>query len=610
MPLALLLHEVLATFGAIVHKDKGISRFTAFGQLAIIDERLLERSRTAFLINWFGSGLPYVHLGLAMHIDNIDALRRRYQAVAAQVRKDEAGPNFTEPLAGLVGVAAGALVSPAGTLSLLLVHFRRTSTIVAVLIGILWGPVIGLLALWMSFLGAAVGAVVFPAAVAGAVYVGQINEPTVRAVYDLLGALAVFTGPLVALIAQLTGPRDQVRSPLLRHILDVADRLAAVLALAIGLVAVVVVRIAPALAPLATQIGPLVALAGQVRDTTVVILDDVVTQLTGLFIADKSPFQVLIRVFAHLGTLARTPLDRLRAVFSTIGEVFKKLKVELAAGFARWKTTWKGGVTAMFKAHPLFRLFAAIQRIAGIQWPAPRPAAARPPQPKPGFFGTLWQGIKDEATAPFRAAWNLTIGQTLSDWTKRIPKPPQLALPDAAEVTRRVGREPVFPLWKPETWDGLFPAYPAVAKGAQRPVAAWATKAVDVASRRPPLFARPPLDLGALAQTDRRLRAQFVTVIERVLPPVLRKHLPAMLELFQVLDDDLYASDAERAAHAKHPPGKARPAFPTLDLDDTKVVFPVVRKLRVHVRGGYEPEVRAFRDQLDAALHARTYEVA
>jgi len=38
-------------------------------------------------------------------------------------------------------------------------------------------------------------------------------------------------------------------------------------------------------------------------------------------------------------------------------------------------------------------------------------------------------------------------------------------------------------------------------------------------------------------------------------------------------------------------------------------LFPVVRKLRVHVRGGYEPEVRSFRDKLDAALHARTYEV-
>jgi hypothetical protein len=601
VPLALVLQDALATFRAILHKEKGISRFTPFGQLAIIDEKLVERARSAFLVNWFGSGLPYVHLGLVMHIDNIDALRQRYQAVAAQVRKDEAGPNFTEPLAGVAGAAAGTLVSPAGMLSLLIVQFRRTSTILAILIGMLWGPVIGLLAFWMSFLGAAVGTIAFPAAFAGAIYAGQV--------YDLLGALAVFSGPLVELIKQLTGPRDKVKNPLLRHILEVADRLAAVFALAIGFIAVVVVRIAPALAPLATQIGPLVAMAGQVRDTTLLIFDDVVSQLTALFIAEKSPFQSMIRVFEHLGTLASKPIHRLRALFSAIGDVFTKLKTELAAGFSSWKTAWKVDLKAMFKAHPLIRLFDAIKMIASIKWPDPRPAAARPPQPGPGFFGKLWQGIKDSLTQPFRDAWNLTVGATLSDWAKRIPKSPGFKVPDVDDVTRRAGGEPVFPLWEPKSWEKLFPDYPTLAPGKKRPVAEWATKAVDLASQPPNLFAPPPLDLGALAETDHKLRVHFVSVIERVLPPLLRKHLPSMLDVFKLLDDELYASDEERTRRAKHPPKQAKPEFPTLDLDDTKVLFPVVRKLRVVVRGGYEPEVRSFRDKLDAALHGRTYGV-
>ena len=104
MPMALLLQKQFKVF------NKGARSLTPWIELVRLEGLLIARARSAFLVHWFGSGVPLQGLYLRIAIHNLDELRERYREVTAQVRPRSSGPNLTEPLAGLAGTI-GALSS-------------------------------------------------------------------------------------------------------------------------------------------------------------------------------------------------------------------------------------------------------------------------------------------------------------------------------------------------------------------------------------------------------------------------------------------------------------------------------------------------------------------
>src|SRR5579871_1402666 len=119
MPFALLLHH---TFHVL---QKGAKALEPWNQLVVLEQILTDRARSAFLVHWFGPGLPLYGLSLRIAIDNLKELQLRYQAVVAATTPDASGLNLTEPLAGIGGAAVGMLISPTGFLLLWSVLITR-----------------------------------------------------------------------------------------------------------------------------------------------------------------------------------------------------------------------------------------------------------------------------------------------------------------------------------------------------------------------------------------------------------------------------------------------------------------------------------------------------
>src|SRR5580693_7266376 len=127
MPIALLLEETTLTFRF------GAKQFTPWVHLVAVEEMLIDRARSAFLVRWLGAGLPLRGFYLKIAIENLQALRDRYMAAAQSVQPEIGGLNLTEPLAGAAGQIAGMMFSPTGVILLIAVSVRKLKTWVAIL---------------------------------------------------------------------------------------------------------------------------------------------------------------------------------------------------------------------------------------------------------------------------------------------------------------------------------------------------------------------------------------------------------------------------------------------------------------------------------------------
>src|SRR5262249_48668206 len=98
MPIALMLQ---ASTRALL---SGSARVAVWNELVELGALLVARARSAFLVRWFGTSLPLAGSKLRIAIDNLPALRARYQALEAATRTPEPeGLDIIQPLAGMVG---------------------------------------------------------------------------------------------------------------------------------------------------------------------------------------------------------------------------------------------------------------------------------------------------------------------------------------------------------------------------------------------------------------------------------------------------------------------------------------------------------------------------
>lgn len=593
MPVALLLQKMINTLKVAA------STLSPWTDIVPLEATIVERARSAFLMHWFGSRLPFDGLALRAHIANVAELDAQFLAAQRSVPHSQGGPNLTEPLLGFGGMLAGMMMSPAGALTGVSLLLRFSAFSLGVLAAALVWLAVPFLLGWgliaaPAGTGILVGGGLLAAGGGFALAAALGDRREVRAVFDLFGSLARFMNATVGFLGQLTGPRDEVRNPLLKRILLLGDGFAALMAQMLGAVALLVTRVGPVTESVARTFVGLGQLAGSVMSALGVVVGGLMSRVDELTGGPLSVMAVVDRVIAvarrQLTTasgMVTGQLDVLVAAFTEVGKTLGDKTTEWVgeperpAKDGKPKQEAKPGLFGnfledLFVKHPVVQVFVALADQLGAIMKA---FAAIPPKPTPPG------GKKPSKIAPL---------------LDKLPSPPSLipfpdlTLPDTAALGARFGAASVPPL----NLAAIERAAEGLGRtGAIAPIelSEEARTAVAALRRRRSVFAPEQKALAdalgpkdwVLAVNDQRLgrfQEAFAVIVGRVLPPEFRgTAIPKLVDPAEL---------------------------PVLDLPGSDELRPVVKKLRLRMPGAHINDVKRFQDMVTERIQLRTYRVA
>lgn len=579
MPIALLLQKFVKAL------QKGGRELSPWIAMIATEELLLGRARSAFLVHWFGGGLPLYGFYLRVAIENLPALRERYREVSGRTLPSRGGLNLTEPLAGLAGTAIGILLSPTGAIlgSYAVIRFlwRAGGGVLAILGALVAGPLI-------TAIGTGAAVVLLPVGFIFGLAAGGTGEPVILAGCQLLAALAGLLVAVTRFLDQLMGPREAVRNPLLRLFLDLLDRVAPLFAHVLGFVAVLVTRVGPLIYPLAKQAVLFIRLAQAVFAAITAGFHDLEDRAARLG-------RALVPHLTVLSGLGRDPAALLGG----------RLLEHLITLFARWSkiaSVWRGEATTqllllaghvvgvikrtIIEGHWFMQAILAAIRQVQIVLSVVRTAPAPSPGPSRGAAGGGWPSL------PF------------------VPTFPGLpALPEAAEIERRAGLRPPPPT--PAKIGSLMELVPPELVDEPFRLSEEARRAVERARRFPPsvfegeralmrqeLGQSPTEALEALRTREMRFREHLFLVVDRIMPATVRVYMPELRSMFRTIDEHLYRAPT---------PEEEEREFPVRQLPEHRRLRPVVRELTISSQGGDDDTLRTFKEQLLYALRHQDY---
>jgi len=595
MPLALLLQNNINILA------KGVKKLAPWHELVYLEELLLDRVRSAFIVYWFGKSLPISKLSLRIAIINLDPLRRRYLAVkAASKAPDVMGVNLTEPMAGFTGTLAGMLMSPVGFTVVAAVALRylwslggKWLTILSIIIGIILGPIATVIGLAVGGLGLVGGPIL---ALMGA------GSPLIQSTYRFLGTLAGFLNALRRLLRQLLGPRSGVKNPLLRPVLELGDQLAALLPHLIALFAFLITRVGPELRPLTMQLPHFYRLVQAVIQTIVFIYQDLVSRLQGLYKGGDSPWSILKSIFGRMGGLLRTLFKGFGGLFSKISTRFKEWADSAKDQLKEWWLAVKPMINAVTVDHPVIKTISALIKAvkealrlfkkSGVKHSAGSKTSA--PPSKPSFSSQIIKQAKKALTPP-----SLPSLPSKGKIQKQLgAPPPELSLGAITSLAELIA---ILHRQEPGLVPDPFVLSPA------------AKKAVRRASYPPSIFAaerrklRDAQDrtvaqqLALLREKELPYRQLLLAVVQRVLPTAAASKVTVLEQLFKQIDENIYQYKTQQRAE-----------LPVRQLDENNRLRPVVKHLRVRATGTKESRLidwvgKNDREGLRKALNDQIY---
>lgn len=588
MPLALALQNATAVL------KEAVRALAPWLDIVPREETIVERTRSAFLVHWFGQRLPFDGLSLRAYIVNLDAVSQQYLMAQQSIPSSASGPNLTGPLLGFAGMLSGVLLSPAGAVAGVYVMLKFAGASVKTILAAIGWLLIPALLVAGTVAAPAGTAVLFGGLIAAgaggyALAGGLADRRDLRAIFDLFGGLARLMNAIAGFLGQLTGDRSRVRNPLLARILALSDVVAALLAQGLGAVAVFVRRIGPILRPMAQVLVALGRLVGSAMGALGEIFAAPVPSL--------APGPIVERVkTAALGQLERVHnafTEQLDVIATALGDVAARLKDAFVTFFDRLS----GFIVDRVAAHPVSRVMDAFKTQIGV-FRSALASAPPPPAPPPG-----------QTPAPSPLAPLLAALPALPP-TPTFPALP--TLPDAARIARALRVESVPEInaasieaaadrlgraREPSTRIELGPdARAALARALRRPsVFEPERRALELELGRSPEQA---LELNR--QNLARFRETFSVVVGRVLPPELRAvYAPKLAEVLSQIDRQLYGIEAASPA----------PELPVVDLPTNDRLRPVVRTIRLRMPGAELNDVKRFRDLVLERLRARSYSV-
>ena len=606
--------------GALLKLSKRLANWDRLGR---IEEQLLRRARSAFLVRWFGTAIPEKNLNLLIHIDNIDALSQRYALAERSRQRNNSRLNLFAPLAGMVGVAAGLVFNPTGgTLIGTLMRmfdagFSRDG------FGAIFGEIMyrlfiehGSMPFWVSVAGFVL-LLAAPLALGAGLVAGLGGEPRVRAVYNLLGDVAMLLDAFLGFWRQLIGPVEQIRNPLVRSIVQLLHRIAALVFQVVGFAALLIVRLVPLLPSLVAQVRALIDLGSAVIDVVREIVAGVMDAALAPFAPRGGIGAVLLWVLAKISELPSKLVETIATFFSTavttVLDAFSGMRGLVMTFFGNLKAR----IVEMFEQTPLGQLLERITQLLKIMpvvnlafgaMPGPPPP---PPPPSSAWYNRLGRALKGAGKwVATEAADELYLGDILEgidDVTAAagrlaIPSFPDVSvpalptmpsLPDTAAL--RAGISPTTEIDLSATRDALmedarrrFGEMPLPDELRRMPRSAFAGE-----RRRLEAMGRP-----VISERESQLRDMIYVAIGRVLPPAMRIHAPAVRSMFDELDHYINGAAA---------PDEHAPKLPQLDLADSGRLRPQVRMLTIRSNRGMPADLRAFQTMLVEALGQRQY---
>ncbi|MFF3407482.1 hypothetical protein ACFYW8_15010 [Streptomyces sp. NPDC002742] len=519
--------------------------------LEIVDHEsvVVERARAAFLVHWWGFETPLTRLNLSGYIVNIDRLEERFAAAQRSVPVSQGGPNAVGSLLGLAGKVAGMALDPlyAAAGIYLLTRFTDFSwkTLIA---AVLWGFVPFLLAVGLVVAPVGTGVLVGGGLAAAGFGYGLLaalgDRREVRAAYDLFGSLTRLFIAVREVIGQVLG--DRTRNPLTAGLVIVGTRLGRLSGQALGALAFLVVRVGPALAPVAALMNGLASLAGGAATAIGEVAAGATSQVDGALSADR----LLTRVTGVL----RTQLTAAGAAFGKgLGQLESALPAvggKLSAGtFPAELGAFAG---ALITGHPTVRAVTALRTEADVFKAAldavPAKAKKSPSEPG-GPASPSEQGGPASPSEPGRLAPLLAA----------LPELPSVSFPGL----------PVLPVLPDLT-------VPPPAPVAEQPFVV-RVPAVRVPAVTGPALPEPPRLLSAPVDLT-----PLKAIVDHLLPAALAG--PVREKVDRLLSD-----------------------FPVAELPESDVLRPVVRTLRLRVPGADPDDVRRFQDGLLARLRKQPY---
>jgi hypothetical protein len=568
MPLSLLLQEAVYTF------RWGAYHLEPWVHLVRTEELLIDRARSAFLVHWFGSGLPLHGSFVKIVLENIKELSEHYYRVVASLAPNPEGLNLTEPLAGLIGELAGIALSPTTVLLAITLFLRKLPAWLQILgLGLasalaLVAPRVALgVAFFPSALGIVIGSLFFPIAILGGLGYAIAHPDDLRKVYALLGSAAMLLVAAGHFLQLLMGPRERITNPLLRDILEIFDRLAGLLPFALALVAVMVTRIGPLLEPLASQVKPFELLIGEVGDTVSFLFADIPATVNRYLplIFDQIDF-VLVQLSLILPVFGIVFTE----MFTNLGELLTSLVDKAEASLRKWKAD----VTVVATGSPIalqLKHARTVFAIAARELSSGTSSSSSSSSTGPSSFPEL------KLTKP-------------GDFLRSMGGPPPggfAAIGTLAEIDIRHG-------------GALFGDLITYSKSAREGAAA-ASRPTNVfgAERQALLYelgAKSPAEaLAHLREDQLKLRDLLTSVVGRVLPPALRVEMGNLLDVFRKLDQGLYETKVQKSD------------YPVRDLPDNGQLVPVVHRLVIRGSGVTRADVDAFQARLQQAMNAQRY---
>lgn len=610
MPI-LLLPELAAGLRKLGTQLGGWPRLTE------IEELLLRRARGAFLVRWFGRGVPERQLSLLIVIANIDALRERY----ALVKQSMPGPlppmTLLRPLAGMAGFATGLFFSLSGVF-LFAPHIRRMFEI---LTDSWWRePATLFYSVVLNWIMPLLNPVLVvglgvPFLVGWALAMALGGDRESRAIVRLMGDAAMMVDAFLAFWDQVTGPVERIRNPLVRAIVTILHRFAGLYAQVLGFVAVLVVKLVPLIPSLIEQFRAAAELGRAVLATITDITGGFVDALMAPFNARGGLFAVLMSVFDAIMALPGQLVQRIReAIADTLVEfslayaAFNRMVADYVEGLG-------GRIVEAFKQTLVGQLIDRIKTLLAL---VPQVAVAfassagsggggggggsgkptdldeldrtlRSRKARWATGGVFGEGVSENIADLLQAVRDISLPTLPSFELPALPSPP--TLPDVPALRSSIGLpgpidfagEAARLLERAQAEQSARPLPEEILR---RPRSAFAAE-------RDRLHAIGP----QLTEQDRRLRDLIYLAVGRVLPPALRVHAPKVRAMFDELDQRIFGGA---------PPAPAED-LPQLELPNSGRLRPIVQQLTIRSRGGFAVDLRAFRDFVVDAMTAQTY---
>jgi len=632
-PIALLLQEVARTL------RRGSAELNPWVRIVQLEETLVDRARAAFLGDWYGGRLPIERLDLQIVITNIDALRARHEEVlAAEQRRRQAaeGPSLVEPLAGMAGTMAGAVLgaamNPVGMgagIALLIKLNARAMTYLK------W---IGLSVLGPAVLGLVLGIGV-PAGLGGSGALVHNQFENLRLGRAAAEAIDAFNG----FIGQIMGPPEEIKNPLIRDLMGVFHGFSALLSQVLALYALFVTRIAPMVLPLVDQMLALGALATATFDVIGILVEQLKAAFHRLSDWRSLPlvqvFTALASPFKRVGGMFKDLLGELKLIFKHIGG---QLGGVLQSVIDVVKREFGALVTpASMRRHPGGELIADIVSRFTIMKPALVTLGTFAPGP-PSFASKVLGGAYDAAK------WSVNKVAALKGGP---PPTPTLALPDPKLIEALLGGRPAA-LQSRITYREANPSGFDAAGNAVLESRAEEVEGPGLAEQAAERFPTndPQLHMLAGLMTDaeyeetlrrqmslaeavvpgqrifagraaalrrqsaaanqvillreQELRAHLAIVVGQVLPPAARTYMHDLFTVFGKVDQQVYGVPAGRSAWRARGEDEM---YPVRDLKDSGKLRVVIRRVTLAGEGASESALRGFATKLFAALRTQDY---